>query len=241
MTLYIAVCDDNIAQRKQTERLLNREKDARLKSSGDVLYIESFGSSDALMKTPIKYDMFFIDVTCEEQNGADIAEVLRNKGIVAPIVLISSTINYVEVSPVLANIIHTDSPISQNTISLMIDKAAIWSAQKPSYLELRCKESTHYISPSDVMKAEFRESLLTMVTLSDGSSFEITDSLGNFYSMCHIYGDFLFLGKSLVNFKYVEKHTRSLITLASGETLRIGLLYRKKTISRINKLSAEQK
>jgi hypothetical protein len=44
MTIYIAVCDNNIADRKQLERLLEREKDKRLMENYDVLYIDSFWS-----------------------------------------------------------------------------------------------------------------------------------------------------------------------------------------------------
>ena len=94
MTIYVAICDNNIADRKQTERLLEREKDKRLHDCGDVLYIDSFGSEEALMATPIRYDIFFIDVTESSANGMDVAKRLRLKGIIAPIVLCQSTVSY---------------------------------------------------------------------------------------------------------------------------------------------------
>ena len=74
MTVYIAICDNNIADRKQLERLLEREKDKRLSDSLDVLYIDSFGSEEALMATPVKYDIFFIDFTEGADNGMEIAK-----------------------------------------------------------------------------------------------------------------------------------------------------------------------
>ncbi len=58
MTIYLAICDNNIADRKQLERLLEREKDRRLRENNDVLYIDSFGSEEALLATPVKYDIF---------------------------------------------------------------------------------------------------------------------------------------------------------------------------------------
>ena len=39
--MHLAVCDDNIADRKQMERLLGRESDRRLNTTG-VLYVDSF-------------------------------------------------------------------------------------------------------------------------------------------------------------------------------------------------------
>lgn len=231
MALYIAICDDNIAQRKQTERLLNREKDARLKNSGEVLYIDSFGSSEALLKTPIKYDMFMIDVTSESQNGMDIAITLRDKGIIAPIVMISSTIKYIDIAPELSHLYHVDVPLSQNTISLMIDKAIEWSNSKPALIEIRCNNITHYVSPSDIVRADFLQGLLTKVTTVDGHVIEMTDSLVNFYKMCSIYSKYLFLGKTVINPMYVDSVKGNTIMLKDGSSVRCGLFAKKRVKS----------
>ena len=66
--MHLAVCDDNIADRKQMERLLGRESDRRLGTTG-VLYVDSFGNRDAILTTPMIYDGLFIDMT-EEGNDA---------------------------------------------------------------------------------------------------------------------------------------------------------------------------
>ena len=60
--MHIAVCDDNIADRKQMERLLGRASDRRLHTTG-VLYIDSYGNVEAVMRSPMLYDAFFIDMT----------------------------------------------------------------------------------------------------------------------------------------------------------------------------------
>ena len=59
--MHIAICDDNIADRKQTERLLGRESDRRAKTD-NVLYIDSFGKQESVLVSPMIYDMFFIDM-----------------------------------------------------------------------------------------------------------------------------------------------------------------------------------
>ena len=57
--MHIAICDDHIADRKQMERLLSRESDRRIKTTGN-LYIDSFGSVSALLHAPMIYNLFFI-------------------------------------------------------------------------------------------------------------------------------------------------------------------------------------
>ena len=55
--MHIAVCDDNVADRKQLERLLKRESDKRAASTG-IIYTDSFGNSTALLSNPMQYDAF---------------------------------------------------------------------------------------------------------------------------------------------------------------------------------------
>ena len=80
MALYIAVCDDNAADRKQIERLLDR------------------GNKDSLMKTPNRYNLFLITATADsELNGITIANEIKQAGIDALIGYPGSVFNVVGV------------------------------------------------------------------------------------------------------------------------------------------------
>ena len=88
--MHIAICDDNIADRKQTERLLGRESDRRAKTD-NVLYIDSFGKQESVLVSPMIYDMFFIDmVNTLPSTAADIVKALLNVGVTVPIVMLCS-------------------------------------------------------------------------------------------------------------------------------------------------------
>ena len=86
MALYIAILDDNPAERKQFERLLSREASART-SSGEVIYIDSYGNEESLSSIVLKYDLIFIDISDSKRDGTMIAADFRNKGFTAPMVL----------------------------------------------------------------------------------------------------------------------------------------------------------
>ena len=81
--MHIAICDDNIADRKHLERLLGRESDRRKDTKG-ILYIDAYGNVDALTKSPMIYDLFFIDMTQLPPYGMETAILLREMGVVAP-------------------------------------------------------------------------------------------------------------------------------------------------------------
>ena len=54
--MHIAICDDNIADRKQLERLLDRESDRRKDTSG-VFFCDSYGNSEHLSRNPMPYEL----------------------------------------------------------------------------------------------------------------------------------------------------------------------------------------
>ena len=83
--MHIAVCDDNVADRKQLERLLKRESDKRAASTG-IIYTDSFGNSTSLLSNPMQYDAFYIDMCLTEgTTGTDVVNALTAQGVNAPI------------------------------------------------------------------------------------------------------------------------------------------------------------
>ena len=82
--MHIAVCDDNVADRKQLERLLKRESDKRAASTG-IIYTDSFGNSTSLLSNPMQYDAFYIDMCLTEGiTGTEVANALIAQGVNAP-------------------------------------------------------------------------------------------------------------------------------------------------------------
>ena len=74
--MHIALCDDNVADRKQFERLVKRESDRRAADEG-ILFADSFGNSESLLTNPMQYDGFYIDM-CKTP-GVSGADVVNDK------------------------------------------------------------------------------------------------------------------------------------------------------------------
>ena len=54
--MHVAVCDDNVADRRHIERLLSRESDKRA-GTPNILYIDSYGDKDHFLINPLKYNI----------------------------------------------------------------------------------------------------------------------------------------------------------------------------------------
>ena len=233
MTIYLAICDDNIADRKHLERLLEREKDVRLKSTGDVLYIDSFGSEEALMRTPIKYDMFFIDMTNDGSNGMELAKDLRKKGIQAPIVLCESTIDYTSYVNTPDKLTIVNKPLSQGQISHHIDVATDWTKRKTPLFELRCQNETHFIPYNDIVSIVPKGKYTTDVSLTDNRIITVMDSFRLFQSQCFPYKCFMHCGNCIVNMNHVTKTGPKGFTLANGDYVKYKLFQKKSIINQM--------
>ena len=222
MTIYLAICHNNIADRKQLERLLEREKDKRLAENYDVLYIDSFGSEDALMTTPVKYDIFFIDITGDGDNGMDAAKKLRKRGITAPIVLCESTINYTSYVNAPEEIIYIEKPISAGQVSHLVDVAMDWAAKRTPLMEIRCQKDTHFIRYDELVRAYPLDRFYTRLCLADGGYLEMTDSVSSLARQCDTYGCFIRCKKDIVNIYHIESSTGNGFRLSNGDTVTFG-------------------
>ncbi|MCL2050809.1 MAG: hypothetical protein FWG91_03610 [Lachnospiraceae bacterium] len=217
--MHIAICDDNIAERKQTERLLSRESDMRKASCG-VLYVHSYGHEEALLKAPKQYSMFIIDMTKSETDGLKLALVLCKNGITAPIFLCVSKIDYrkayLSLTKPPQNIYFLDKPIKVAELKKVIDKALFLQSKITPAIELRSKNKTLYLKKNEIIYAICHH-YHTDVHLNDGQTVRINNDLFNLYSQLCTYSDFYLLSKKvMVNFDYIDKCSLFRLYLTNG-------------------------
>ncbi len=221
--MHIAVCDDNIADRKQLERLLKRESDKRKTDTG-ILYSDSFGNSNAVTKVPMQYDLFFIDMAESGTDALSFALSLIESGVTAPIVLCSSKINYLEkmntLSPCPANLLHLKKPIGTMELSKIIDTALLLNKQKVPTIELRSETNTCYVYEDDIVCAKSKGRYVH-VRLKDGTCIPIMTTILNFYEQISMYRHILLLNdQTLFNITYLEKYTPFRVLLSDGTILK---------------------
>ncbi|MBQ6888305.1 MAG: hypothetical protein IJN54_12435 [Lachnospiraceae bacterium] len=203
--MHIAICDDNIADRKQLERLLQRESD-KLHGSREPYYIDSYGNPEAVMSSPTLYKAFFIDMTASEKNGYEITQDLLHTGVTVPIILCISTINYREYD-LPGNCYFLQKPICVNDLTDMLDIVLKTNdAVKVPQIEIRTEKDTVYLHEKDIMYIATEKHLLK-IHLTNGTVLETMDSFENFYDSISHFPCFLPVSyKAIVNVAYIS-HT----------------------------------
>lgn len=241
--MHIAVCDDNIADRKQLERLLKRESDRRKDGTG-LLYVSSFGDSEVLSRNPMPYDLFFIDMTQEVTDGFDFALSLISAGVTAPIVLCSSKIDYLKKIDALtkqpSNLMHLQKAIKTAELSEIIDRALELQSKRVPTIELRSEKDTYYVLEDDIVYAT-PSGRYVHVFLADGREIPILTTMSNFYDQIAMYTHIVLIGEhALFNIVYLDSFTLFSVTLKNGIRLKSTPFASKYIKEALQKYEAEQ-
>lgn len=214
--MHIAICDDNVADRHQMERLLKRESDKRGATTG-ILYIDSFGNGAALLSNPMRYDAYYIDV-CKTEGitGVDIMTTLFEAGIQAPVVLCCSDIDYREFNlpEHKQNVLFLDKPIQIQELSDSIDYALEIKSKAVPQIELRDDTETYYVTEPDILYA-VEDGLYIVVTLTDGRQIRVMSDIPNFFDQLENFPTFLEpSAKSIINGRYIQtlEHRKAVMT-----------------------------
>lgn len=217
--MHIAICDDNVADRKQLERLLKRESDRRSSTTG-ILYADSFGNAPALLSNPMQYDVFYIDM-CRTDGvcGLDVVNGLLAKGVNAPIVMCCSLVNYRELE-LPSNVIFLDKPIRTEELSRSIDHALSIKSEAPSLIELREDKDTYYVTEPDIVYA-VEEGMYVRVTLTDGRRINVVSTAMNLFSQIEMYASFFAPSqKIIVNGRHIGSLGLRKIVMKDGSVFK---------------------
>ena len=221
-TLAIALCDTNFADRKQMERLLERESDKRLDSC--VFYMDTYGNKEALLGNPRTYDAYFLDMPDTNYSAYDLAKDIRSKDIVSPIVFCSSTMDYRTCGNELANCFFMNKPILVADLSSILDE--IIQQKEQNYIpavEVRYMSEVHYLTEKEIVYCESQgHSRIISIHLQNGSTIQAENFISNFITELVPLGEFFIANKNvIINARYASTVSMFHVTLQTGETFKL--------------------
>lgn len=218
--MHIAVCDDNVADRKQFERLMRRESDRRAKESGTI-FSDLFGNATSLLANPMQYDGIYLDLCLtEEANVEAVVKTLIEKGVQAPIILCCSKIDYRKLQ-LPGDILYLDKPILVEELSKTVDHCLEAKAKAVPRIELREGKETLYVTEPDILYA-LQDGMMINIHLTNGRIVQVLDNAVNLFSQLENFPSFLVPTlKVLANGRYISGFKFHKIVMTDGKTFKI--------------------
>ncbi len=234
--MHIAICDDNVADRKQLERLLQRESDKRSSTSG-VFYIDSYGHPESLLQNPMQYDAIFVDVCKTPDFTAEaFVKALIQKHDSAFIIMCCSEINY-RTHDFAEETYFLDKPIKVAELSAALDEALKAKENSTPVIELREEKQTLFVLEEEILYG-IQSGHRFEVTLTDGRVSNIPTSAENFFRENEHYPSFVCPRETVViNIRHIAKIRFGIAIMADGTKFPIGarvLAYCKKVLKELN-------
>ena len=178
--MYIAVLADNIADRKQTERLLGRANDVLANETG-TLYIDSYGDAQSLMRAPMKYELFFLDIYGAEDHGRSVIDALKSANVPGKIALVLPEDIPFSYQNAIEGLLTIQKPLIATTLHQLIKDAHKEQMQTVvPKVEIRSENETYYVPLEQIIYAQ-EINHFVYVHLDNGSTLTILGEIRDFY------------------------------------------------------------
>lgn len=221
--MHVAICDDNVADRKHLERLLSRESDKRA-GTPNILYIDSYGEKMHFLANPLKYNLIFMDMSSEPGIVEFILEHLDEMGYHAPLILYSDKIDYTKIPNLPEYVVHAKKPYIPDPLPEFL---ALGDANVVGHVISINVHTNSVISsiPKYTIMYAVEENNTCKLYLTDGTSIEVAEKIEELRQIFEPFEEFERVNpKSIVNFKYVTAVMPIAVMMQDSKEFKTSLL-----------------
>ena len=221
--MHIAICDDNVADRKHLERLLSRESDKRA-GTPNILYVDSYGEKMHFLANPLKYNLIFMDMSTEPGIVEFIIEHLNAMGYHAPLVLYSDKIDYTQIPNLPDYVVHAQKPYIPDPLPEFL---ALGDANVTGHVVTVSvhKDSVLTHIPKYMIMYAVEENDACRLHLTDGTSVAVDERIDELRQLFEPYEEFARVNRSsIANFKYVSAVMPITLVMQDSRELKIPFL-----------------
>lgn len=210
--MYIAICDDNVADRKHLERLLSRESDKRA-GTPNILYVDSYGKKEHFLNNAQKYDLIFLDMVSTPTLAEEIVMELQKLHVSAPIVMYSSQIDYTQNKNLPDSIVHRKKPYIPDPLPELLKLGDAHVTGKVVSILLTVNKLKQEIAISEIHYI-YADHNICNVVLRNGPTVQVEEDLQEICLLLEPYEEFYRLKKDVViNARYITLLTYLSVTM----------------------------
>ena len=213
--IKVAFCDDESSVLEELKGLLGRY---RAKQNREIR-CDAFFSSLELMaeiEKGVHYDILFLDIILQNENGIRIAKEIRQCDSVVKIIFLTSSSEFAVQSYAVGAYFYQMKPIwEENFFSLMNSAISQCQRERQHSLILRCKNG---ITRIDLDRLEYCEVLgrTLLFHIENGEVLEAAGSMDKLYGQLSRYENFMRPHRAfLVNMEYIRNISYKAVTMES--------------------------
>ncbi|KHD36319.1 transcriptional regulator [Clostridium acetobutylicum] len=213
--LKIAVCDDNDIEREEIVHIINKN----LKYNQKDFTILRFEQAEQVLKSIIKFDLYFLDIKMEKMNGIELAKSIRKLSKDAVIIFVTSYKDYVFDAFDVRAFNYIIKPIDQERIKKILNEALTEFEKQDRFIITKTISKSTKVFLRDITYIEAEKRKIKIHTTYDVIEYynkisQLEDELREYnFFRCH---------KSyIVNLRYVKSYDNTSITLENNDKIYI--------------------
>ena len=227
--MYVAIVADNVADRKQAERLLDRANTA-LASDIGTLYVSAFGDEASFLRACMKFDLFLLDFDHDPQHSLDIVDKLKEMNAPGVCAICKAEDEPFSYETAIAGVYYIDKPILTAPLhKLLCDvyQQVEEKRRQNTLIELRCELDTHYVPKDEILYIVIDESARKLAYhLTDDRVIELSGNMNDVAKAVGSYPEFLIKIKNICfNTFHIKEENKKSILLSNGECFSYPLLH----------------
>lgn len=220
--MHLAICADNVADRKQLERLLKRESDKNAAQNG-ILYVDSFGNAENMLKNPMQYDAFFLDISEGTVFPSNTIQALNSIGVQAPVILCATDFTAFPQIRENSQLLALKKPIKPEELSQIIQQAQSIKDSAEPLIEFRVEGQTCYVTEPEILYAICIKDHLD-IHLTDNRVLTIQNTIPNLFSEISMYESFFApTQKAILNGRHICRMKGCKAEMTDGCCFSVGL------------------
>lgn len=217
--IKVAICDDNTTYAEEIEKSIKNEE----QTVAEPIYIKRYISGNTLLQAMEGFECFdivFMDIQLERENGIEIAGQIKQK--YPEIILIYISNHYERVFDAFKteplNFIrkfYKEEEIGQTFLR------AVNKIKRENVITVKCMRQYETIKVKDIMYIS-SEARLIKIYVKDGKEYLVYDKLDEYENMLKQYAEFIRIHKSyLINFDYMKKYDVTKIEMKNGRMFNV--------------------
>ncbi|AAK79548.1 DNA-binding LytR/AlgR family response regulator [Clostridium acetobutylicum] len=213
--LKIAVCDDNDIEREEIVHIINKH----LKYNQKDFTILKFEQAEQVLKSIIKFDLYFLDIKMEKMNGIELAKNIRNISKDAVIIFVTSYRDYVFDAFDVRAFNYIIKPIDQERIKKILNEALAEFEKQDRFIITKTISKSTKVFLRDITYIEAEKRKIKIHTTYD--VIEYYNKISQLEEELREYNFFRCHKSYIVNLGYVKSYDNTSITLENNDKIYI--------------------